>query len=364
MTAPLLLHVFPSFAVGGAQARFAALANHFGPRWRHAVVALDGDTACAARIAPCVPFTIIPAPPPARPLARLAGIARLLAKLRPALLVTSNWGSVEWAIANRVGPRLPHLHTEDGFGPGESQRQFRRRVWARRLVLRGSDVVLPSVTLLRAAREVWRLPEARLHLIPNGIDLTRFAPHGDAAWFPGDGPLIGSVAALRPEKNLARLIRAVALLRADGAALRLALIGDGPEATRLRALAAALNLTDVVTFAGAMPDPAAAYRAMDIFALSSDTEQMPFSVLEAMATGLPVVSTDVGDVGAMLAEDGRGVVVPLQDLALAEALRALLRDPLQRARIGKANLARARTCYDERAMFQAFAALIDRLRAG
>ena len=361
MSAPLLLHVFPSFAVGGAQVRFAALANRFGPRWRHVVVALDGETACAARIGPQVSLRLLPAPPHASAPARLWGIARLLAELRPALLVTGNWGSIEWAIANRLGPRVAHLHTEDGFGPGESQRQLPRRVLARRLVLRGSEVVLPSATLRRAAVDLWRLPPARLHLIPNGIDLARFTPDGAAAVFPGAGPLIGTVAALRPEKNLARLLRAVALLHRQGLAPRLLLVGEGPEAPRLRALALELGLGASVIFAGAVADPAACYRAMDIFALSSDTEQMPFSVLEAMATGLPVTSTDVGDVARMLAPEGRALVVPGEDAALAGALARLLGDAALRGRLGAANLARARREFDQETMFAAHAALIDRL---
>jgi glycosyltransferase involved in cell wall biosynthesis len=366
MTAPLLLHVFPSFAVGGAQVRFCAVANRFGPRWRHAILALDGRTDCAARLRPEVDVTLVAPPSDAGALPiRLAAIRRLLHAVRPDALVTSNWGSMEWALANLLPPRLPHLHTEDGFGPDESSRQIPRRVLTRRLALRGSRVVLPSTLLLGLACDTWRLPARRLLHVPNGLDLARFNPSGPSAALavPGEGCLIGTVAALRPEKNIGRLIRAAEILRAEGHRLRLAILGEGPEREPLEALARTCGLADTALFAGHVPDPAAAYRAFDIFALSSDTEQMPFSVLEAMATGLPVAATAVGDLRAMLPREGHAMLAARDDAALAAALRPLLADPALRARLGAANRAKAERDYDQEQMFQAFAALYDEVAA-
>jgi len=366
--APLVVHVFPTFAVGGAQVRFAALANRFGPRWRHVIVSLDGRVECAERLGPAVPFIVVPAPLP-RGLGlpgRIARIRGLLRRWRPAALVTSNWGSIEWAIANLVplapgGARIHHLHTEDGFGPDEAAGQKPRRIWTRRLVLRRSAVALPSTVLLRAARDLWRLPERRLHYIPNGLDIDRFQPDGAVAELavPGEGPLIGTVAALRAEKNIARLLRACGALRRAGVAQRLVVIGDGGERAMLEALAAELGIAGQVRFAGHVPDPAAAYRAMDLFALSSDTEQMPFSVMEAMASGLAVAATDVGDVRVMVAPENLGQVVAKDAAALAGALGELLADAALRARLGAANRLKAVRDYDAETMFQAYAGLIE-----
>ena len=361
-SALLLLHVFPTFAIGGAQVRFAALANRFGPRWRHAIVALDGCTDCAERLKPEVPFALLPAPAaPGDGPARFWRIRAFLRRLKPALLVTSNWGAIEWAAANLIPPRLRHLHTEDGFGPDEATGQKLQRVLFRRLVLRGSTVVLPSLTLLRAARETWRLPERRLRYIPNGLDLARFHPEGPRVLLapPGEGPVIGTVAKLRAEKNLARLLRACAALHRDGLVFRLVVIGNGPEEQALKRLAVDLGIGGITRFAGHLPDPAAAYRAMDVFALSSDTEQMPFSVMEAMASALPVAATDVGDVAAMLGEAGRPFLAARDDRALAAALRPLVTDAPLRHRIGMALRARAEAEFDQERMFQAYAGLID-----
>lgn len=359
----MLLHVFPTFAIGGAQVRFAALANRFGPRWRHGVISLDGRTDCAERIGTHVPLTLLPAPvAKGEGPWRLWKIRRALAALSPDVLVTSNWGSFDWVAVARTIRGLRHIHTEDGFGPDEAQGQKRRRVLARRLILRRSEVVLPSLKLLGHARDLWRLPPARLHYIPNGLDLRRFTPEGPPATIdvPGEGPLIGTVAKLRAEKNLARLLRACALINQPW---RLAVIGDGAEQGMLEQLAASLGIATRVRFLGHVPDPAAAYRAFDVFALSSDTEQMPFSVLEAMASGRAVAATDVGDVRAMLAPGQAPFLAALDEAALAEALRMLLADAGLRARLGAANRAKAEQEYGEETMFQAHAALIE-ARAG
>lgn len=360
---PLILSVFATFAVGGPQVRFAALANRFGARWRHALVAMDGRTDCIARINPDVPFRLLPAPPSAGGigLSRFRAIRRTLRTLSPKVMLTSNWGSIEWAAMARTVPSLRHIHMEDGFNPDEISGQKPRRVQARRLILRASTIVLPSMRLLKIAREDWRLPERNLHYIPNGLDLARYCPHGEAAHLApaGEGPVIGTVAKLRTEKNLSRLLRAAALLHGERIPFRLLIVGDGPERPVLEALANTLGIAHLTRFAGNMSDPAAVYRAMDVFALSSDTEQMPFSVLEAMASGLSVAATDVGDVSLMLAAENTPYLAPRDDAALARALGPLLADPGLRAALGRANRAKAERDYGQETMFGAYAALIE-----
>ena len=354
--APLLLHVFPGFTTGGAQVRFAAVANRFGRRWRHAIFAMDGVTTCRERLDPGLDVTF-----PDVPLRKgdlLGNIRACRAALRalaPAALVTSNWGSIEWAMANLV-PMVPHIHAEDGLGPDEVVRQHRRRIWTRRLVLRRSTVVLPSRTLERIAKQTWRLPPDRLRFIPNGVDLARFeglVPHR------GDGPpVIGTVAALRPEKNLGRLVQAFAAVR-QAMPARLVIVGNGPERTGLESLAASLGIAADVRFAGHVPEPRGEYAGFDIFALSSDTEQMPLSLLEAMAASLPAAATDVGDVRLMLVPEDAAQVVPRDAAALAQALLALLRLPDRGRGIGAANRARAEATFGQDGMFQAWADVFD-----
>ena len=347
---PLVVHVFPSFAVGGAQVRFAALANHFGSAFRHTVVSLDGDLSCRDRLRPDldVSFPDVSAPKNAM-VSNALRFRGLLRTWRPDMLVTCNWGAIEFALGN-VLPVVRHIHVVDGFGPEERETQIQRRVLMRRLVLGRSPVVLPSRTLVRIASEIWKLPPRHIRYVPNGIDLARFAAPGARSAEP---PTIGTVAALRNEKNLPRLLRAFALATADQPG-RLTIVGDGAERSMLQALAAELGIADRVLFTGHRDDTPALYRGFDLFALSSDTEQMPLSVIEAMASGLPVAATDVGDVRAMLAEENAPFVAPRDDGALAKSLSALLRDRDLRARIGVANQAKARRDFDQAGMFAAW----------
>lgn len=358
-----LLHVFPSFEVGGPQIRFVQIANRFGRVYRHVVVVLDGVTDVMQRLAPDVDAQLLSLPARSGHLWSNVKIFRnVLARVRPDLLVTYNWGSIEWAIANLDG-RFRHLHFEDGFGPEEAEKQVARRVFTRRLVLRRSTVVVPSQTLYAVARDVWRLPLSRLFYVPNGIDCNRFngdpdPPSAIMAAIDRDLPVIGTVAGLRPEKNLHRLIDAFAeLVRTRPAVL--AIVGDGPERSILAAHAGRLGLDNSVIFTGMHSNPERLLPSFAVFALSSDTEQMPLSVLEAMAAGLPVAATDVGDVRRMVAAENQPFVVERDAASLSRAVQALLADPPRAAAIGAANRCRAMQVFNQEIMLDTYRKLFD-----
>jgi glycosyltransferase involved in cell wall biosynthesis len=355
-----ILAVFPSFAVGGAQTRYAALAAAFGPAARHSLIALDGRLECREKIPASIDATYLTPPPPANPVAAIAAAWQVMRKLRPDVVLTSNWGSMDWAIAAKLAG-IAHVHSEDGFGPEERDRQLPRRILARRLILRGSEIVLPSRTLLDLAANIWRLQPRQLHYIPNGIDLVRFGAAAPTALPGGPGPVIGTIAALRPEKNLRRLIDAFAML---GAALgktspaRLIIAGDGAERPGLQAYAEARVPDGRVIFTGYCAAPERLHAAFDILAMSSDTEQMPLAVLEAMAAGKPIVATDVGDTRAMVAPENAAFIVAKESGALAQALATLLADPERARRIGAANRAKAAAEYGAAAMISTWARLL------
>lgn len=359
--APTLLHVFSTFKVGGPQVRFAQIANRFGRSFRHRLLAMDGAYDCRSRLDPDLDFELLEVPiATGRTLANVRSFRRTLQTLRPDLLVTYNWGAIEWAMANWRG-KTRHLHIEDGFGPEEATGQLRRRVWTRRLFLRQSTVALPSQTLIRLATDEWRIDPSRLRYVPNGIDCTRFVRASATSSRPplpwtGSEPVIGTVAAIRREKNLGRLLCAVREVARE-IPCRLVIVGDGPESAALKSLSAALGMTELVHFTGHVAEPEIYYPLFDMFALSSDTEQMPYSVIEAMAAGLPLAATAVGDVADMVAAENRPFVVAPDDDAFAGSLRSLLRDAALRKQIGKANRAKAERDYDESAMFAAYQTL-------
>jgi glycosyltransferase involved in cell wall biosynthesis len=341
-----LLHVFSTFAVGGPQTRFVAIADGLGAKYRHLIASMSGRTEAAALLPAHVAWEPVPVRNiPGNPLANVRAYARQLRDLAPGALVTYNWGALEWAIANRFGPRLPHIHIEDGFGPDEAVKRFRRRIWLRRGGLKRTEaVIVPSRNLERIALEEWRLPRSQVTYLPNGIDLARFgaAPaEADSAFVRRpDELVVGTCAALRPEKNLARLVRVFAACGVANA--RLVICGAGAELAALRAAAEAAGIADKVVFTGFLARPERALCNFDVFAMSSDTEQMPLGLLEAMAAGLPAAATDVGDTKAMVAGANRQFIVPASDeAALARALAALLRDPALRASLGSANRLKA-----------------------
>jgi glycosyltransferase involved in cell wall biosynthesis len=360
--APLLLHVFPSFGIGGVPIRIAGILNHFGRGFRHGIVALDGDEACRRRLSPGLAVTMHKvAAEKGHPFGTLKRYRAALATIRPDLLLTYNWGAIEWGMANWLLPICPHVHLESGFGPEEAHRQARRRVLARRLVLkRCKALVVPSLELVRLAREVWRVDPAIVRHIPNGVDCARFAAPaaGVSPGFvkrPGE-KIVGTVAPLRPEKNLKRLIDAFAAARTSGPA-RLVIVGDGFERKALEGRARERGIAERVVFTGNMEAPENVLAAFDIFALSSDTEQMPNSLLQAMAAGRAVAAVDVGDVKHLVAPGNRDFVVPADTPALTRAIETLLADDRRRADLGEDNRAHVRARYDQRRMFAAYGEL-------
>jgi glycosyltransferase involved in cell wall biosynthesis len=354
-----LLHVIPSFAIGGVPVRLVNVANRLGRKYTHIVLALDGVTTAAERFAPDTDYALVDfAIDKRRQVRNLVRFRRAIAHIHPDLMLTYNWGAVDWAIANLPLPLCRHVHFEDGFGPDEFTGQLRRRILGRRYGLKRTErVVVPSRVLERIALEVWKLPAARVSFLANGVDLARFGAPPDrgllaALGIAPDGPIVGTVAPLRPEKELGRLIRAFARLPA-GLGARLVIVGDGAERARLTQEVDRLGIAARVCFAGATHAPERYLGLFDVFAMSSETEQMPISVLEAMAAGRPVASVDVGDVRAMLAPPNRPYVVAKRDDTLADAIAALLADRALREQIGTANREHARVHYDQDTMFRA-----------
>jgi glycosyltransferase involved in cell wall biosynthesis len=310
-----LLHVFPSFALGGSQARLVKLVDHFGDRYRHSIVSLTGEQAALDLIEQRWQVKMLPIKTAtgAGPLDRLVYYRQLLRRDRQNLLLTHNWGSIEWAAAS-VGLGVPHVEVDDGFDPEEASARLPRRSWARRVIfsLKRSRVVAPLQTLVAVARDEWKVPADRLFYIPNGVNparyktidsrpgASRFARH------PGE-VVVGTLAGLRPEKRLYVLIEAAAKVR-QSMAIRVVIAGSGPLEGMLNHLCRTKGYEDWVDFIGFVDKPEAALREFDVFALSSVTEQLPISMIEAMICALPVVATDVADVRASLPPEQRSWV--------------------------------------------------------
>ncbi len=364
---PHLLHVFPSFVPAGSQVRTAQLINAFGDEFRHTILALDGRTEARALIPEADGVRYLPAPPKAGSLRTSLRLRDVLRAEKPDLLLTYNFGAIDGLIAAWMCGGWPAVHHEDGFGPDEAKAFKRRRIWMRRICLRHAHkLVVISETLRKIALEHWSESPLHLCFIPNGIDIDRHgARDGNPALrrelcIEDSSIVVGAVGHLRPEKNLPRLFGALALASRSAPAYAV-ILGEGPMREELNQLASLPLLAGRIHFVGFQSDPRPYYRMMDVFALTSDTEQMPLSLLEAMSTRLPVIATNVGDVVSMLpGEQAAFVTLPGGEAcveALAASLVRLSADPDLRARMGTKNFERAKKFYSQRAMIDAYRAV-------
>lgn len=363
---PKILHLHSTFDAGGKELRNVRLINEWGREVDHAIVSGDLDARGAAQMIGSKPRISWPRFPPltGRPTpGRLRKLAQAMARYD--LICTYNWGAIDAVMAHTIFADAfklaPLVHHEDGFNEDEAHRLKWRRNFYRKIALgRAAALVVPSTTLEDIALNVWDQPRSRVRRIPNGIDTRAFAALPKRDLLPGlvkhrDEFWIGTLAGLRKVKQLDMLVRAMPGLPEEW---QLVIAGEGPERAALLAEAERLGVEDRVHLPGFVPQPQRLIGLFDIFALSSQSEQFPLSVVEAMAAGLPVVSPRVGDVGAMVASDnGIALVPPGDEEALAKSLAWLAGDAKARKRLGQANREKARAEFDERRMIERYRAL-------
>lgn len=360
-----ILHLHSSFDPGGKEARAVRLMNAFGDKAKHVIVSgVEGAYGAREAIARGIRYEIAQNPPPltGKPsVARYEAIAKYMARFD--LVLTYNWGAIDGVMARRVFAKNmpPVIHHEDGFNADEAARLNPVRNMYRRIALGAAHaLVVPSHLLERVARKAWKQPAERLHRISNGIDVAAYAKKPDARIIPGFKRLpghvvVGTVAGLREVKDLPMLVRAMGGMKTRA---QLVIVGEGPEREAIQDAIDNMGLEKTVLLPGFIPEPHRYMGLFDIFALSSKSEQQPIALMEAMAAGLPVASTPVGDVTQMIAPENAAMISedwnPVQ---LRDRIEILAAHPDYRAQIGKANQARARALFDEKAMIAAYAAL-------
>jgi glycosyltransferase involved in cell wall biosynthesis len=177
--------------------------------------------------------------------------------------------------------------------------------------------------------------EERVAVISNGVDTSRFAPYPDVAAVRRElgigptGPVVGIVAALRPEKNHSLFLEMARRVTNELSTARFLIIGDGPCRDAIQRQAQELGISDEVLMLGSRDDIPRLLAAMDVFALTSHIEANPVSILEAMSVGRPVVATNVGSIHEAVAEGQTGYLVPPGDAGqFTERVLHLLREPL------------------------------------
>lgn len=358
-TVPHILHLHSTFAPGGKELRTVQLINAFGRKARHTIVSAEpANLGAAERIDKGIDVRLQPEFPSLKGWPTPGRLQKLAKAMQGHDLVcTYNWGAMDAVMAHTLFKDLhnlpPLIHHEDGFDETELTRLKTRRTWYRRIALgKTAGLVVPSERLEEIALVDWQQPLGRVKRIPNGIDTKAFAmrPKKDALRLikhPGEY-WVGTLAGLRTVKNLPRLVRVFADLPENW---QLVILGEGEARAAIIAEADRLQINHRVHLPGAIGDPARVIGLFDIFALSSDSEQFPLSVVEAMAAGLPVVAPAVGDIADMVSEPNAEFIAPPGDeeeLGTALVQLAVAKD--LRKEVGEANRAKAVARFDEAKM--------------
>lgn len=202
------------------------------------------------------------------------------------------------------------------------------------------------------------VPEVRAVTVHEGIDLGRVAAAPPAKlheefWLPHHAPIVGNVAALVPHKGQKHLVEAAALVVRQVPDARFIIAGEGELREALERQIKERHLEKNVMLAGFRPDVLSLHQAFDIFVMSSVTEGLGTSVLDAMAAAKPVVGTAAGGIPEVVVDGTTGLLVPPRDHeAMAAAIVTLLKDEAMRCRMGEAGLARARERFSAERMVQ------------
>jgi glycosyltransferase involved in cell wall biosynthesis len=361
-----VLHVITRLSVGGAPQNLLAIAGGLdGNRYEVSVVCGTGDPSEGSLMDRASSMGI--------PVRVVRGLQREIAPLKDALTFwrllrlirggryqivhthISKAGVLGRLAARAAGvPVIVHTYHGDVFRSYFSPLKSRALLAFEQAAAAVSDrlIEVSGATLERHAAYGVARPD-RFAVIPNGIDLAPFTPP-DAReararlGLPPDAPVVGTVAMLVPVKRIDVLLAAMETVvrRLPGALL--VIVGDGNQRTRLEGRAAA-TLSGRVRFLGLRENVQDLLPAFDAFALSSDDEGLPTSVMEAMAAGLPVVATAVGGVPEVVEHGQSGLLVPRQDIeALAEALVSLLEAPDRARAMGLRGRQIARERFDVR----------------
>jgi glycosyltransferase involved in cell wall biosynthesis len=336
-------------AVGGATIHVMEMARAMGERGHSAAVFIGGDGPAAQLMAEAGvnvrPLRFLRRPVnPIRDAIALLELTAALREFRPDLVSahTAKAGWIGRAACARLG--VPALYTPHGLPIGARMTGLRGGLfqaaegvaahWARAVIC-----VCESERKLALVHHI--APPRKLLAIPNGVRDIPVELHAD----PGasGAATIVSVARFEEPKDHATLVRALALI--GELEWELELVGDGPLLPACRALAESLGIAGRIRFSGYLPDVAQTLARARIFALSSRSEAMPRSVLEAMRAGLPVVAANVGGLPELIDTGTNGLLVPAGDAAaFSAALAGLIADAGRRSRMGLA----ARLTYEAR----------------
>ena len=377
MAPPLIVHVVHHFDVGGLENGMVNLINRIPQdRYRHAVVCMQGYSDYSQRIRhPGVNFFALDKKP-GKDLGVYRRMARVLRELKPDIVHTRNLSALEGQFVAAwcgVPARVHGEHGRDVFDlHGKNRKYNLLRKLARPLVHR---YIALSRDLEQWLVETVGVKPERIAQIYNGVDIERFRPRnqprgefGPAGFASGEHVVIGSVGRMAEVKDFPTLVRAfldVVGRRPEWRSrLRLVIVGDGASRARCQAMVDQAQAGDIVWLPGERSDVPELMSGFDLFVLPSLGEGISNTILEAMASGLPVLATRVGGNPELVEQGVTGRLIPPGDAAsLAQALLEYGDDPARLVAQGSAARARVEANFSMDAMVRGYLGAYDEVLA-
>jgi sugar transferase (PEP-CTERM/EpsH1 system associated) len=376
--APLVMHIVYRFDTGGLENGIVNLINHMPPQaCRHAVVALtEVVPTFSARIRRGDVRFVSLHKPPGHGVKLYPQLLRLFREWQPAIVHTRNLAALECQVPASIAAVPVRIHGEHGRDSDDPDGTRRRYQWLRRayrpFVHR---YVALSADLGRYLEQRVGVPRTRISQIYNGVDVRRFAravqrrvaPAGcqftDPALFVAG--TVGRMQTVKAQPLLARaFVRALQLRPQMADRLRLVMVGDGPLRAEAQAVLDAAGVGHLAWLPGERADVPDVMRGLDCFVLPSLAEGISNTILEAMASSLPVLATEVGGSAELVVPGQTGRLVAAGDVeALAAGLVAMATDPTGAAAMGRAGRDRVEQRFSLPAMVSAYQALYDGLLA-
>ena len=337
---PLVAHIIHRFDIGGLENGVVNLINHMpAERYRHAVIALTEYTDFHKRILRTDVKCYAVGKRPGKDPKAYKRLWTLLRKLRPDIVHTRNLPTIDAQVVAAVAGVPCRVHGEHGRDVIDLDGTRRKYVWLRRALDRFIHRYIP----LSRDLEEWlsttvRVRPGKITRIYNGVDSNRFRPSRSkrlrlpvAGLVKDDSIVIGTVGRMADVKDQLTLVRAFLRLLDEmpeaRQRFRLVIIGDGPLHGPASDLLRSTNAENIAWFPGARDDVPALMQGFDLFVLPSIAEGISNTILEAMASGLPVLATRVGGNGELVVPDETGWLIPPADpAAMARAIASVTRD--------------------------------------
>lgn len=348
----LIAHIVFRFDYGGLENGVVNVINGLpGEEFKHVVIALTEATGFADRLRDGVAVHSIEKKP-GKDLGAYLRLHKLLRRLRPDIVHTRNMGTMDCALIAflaRVPVRIHGEHGWDVIDPDGTNPKYR---FMRRALTRFVHrIVTVSEDLQHWLTGVVGIPSAKVTHICNGVDTERFRPNGSSERKEDDRVVIGSVTRFSAIKDPLNLVEAFIELKRCGQVGNLVMIGDGELHESAVACLREAGLENSAWLPGSRDDIPEKLRAMDIFVLGSLREGISNTILEAMASGLPIVASDTGGNSELVENGVNGVLVPPGDSkVLAKAIAGYLDDRERCVRDGRASRERVISRFSIHAM--------------